>query len=101
MPLNSLEQRRREEIRWRILRALDPCRRLPVSENILFWVLHDVSLSLTAQELRRELEYLSKVGLVTLTHSPGDQWLAELNKTGIECVEYNGACPAIVRPPQV
>ena len=83
------------------MRALDAERRLPVEETILFWVLHDVSLSVTAEELRGELDYLSKAGLVTLTHD-GDQWLAELNNTGIECVEYNGACPAgIACPPQV
>jgi len=98
----SFEQARREEIRWRILRALDAGRPLPVAETLLFRVLFDVSLSLSAQELRRELDYLSKSKLVTLIQNSGDPWLVELTEQGIECVEYSIPCPpGIARPPQV
>ena len=100
----SFEQARREEIRWRILRTLDAGRPLPVSETLLFRVLFDVSLALTPQELRRELDYLSKSKLVTLIQNSnsGDPWLVELTEQGIECVEYSIPCPpGVARPPQV
>jgi hypothetical protein len=100
--VKSFEQARREEIRWRILRALDAGRPLPVAETLLFRVLSDVSLSLSAYELRRELDYLSKSKLVTLIQNSGDPWLVELTEQGIECVEYSIPCPpGIARPPQV
>jgi len=99
--VKSFEQARTHEIRWRILRALDAGRPLPVSESLLFRVLVDVSLALTPQELRRELDYLQKAGLLTLTKQ-AEPWLAELTGTGIECVEYSSPCPpGIDRPPQI
>src|SRR5258708_33392494 len=40
----DLEQKQREDARWRILRVLDAGRPIPVSENIVWRVLHDIRL---------------------------------------------------------
>ena len=54
----NLEQKQREEARWRILRVLDAGRPIAVSETIVWRVLADIKLAITLNALRRELTYL-------------------------------------------
>ncbi len=56
----DLEQKHREEARWRILRVLDAGRPIGVNETIVWRVLHDVKIGLSQMQVRRELEYLSR-----------------------------------------
>lgn len=49
----DLEQKQREEARWRILRVLDAGRPIAVSENIVWRVLNDVRLPIGMTGVRR------------------------------------------------
>lgn len=89
----------REEIRWRILRALDAGRPLSVSETVIFRALSDASLSITPAALRRELDYLRDKDLIELSDEPDQVWAAALTGFGVDVVEYTVASPAgIARP---
>lgn len=95
----DLDQARREEARWRILKGLDAGRPYPVSEAILFRLLHDVQLPVTALDVRRELDYLEDRKLLTLAGKDSPVWAAELTRYGVDIVEYTIACePGIARP---
>ena len=62
----DLEQRQREEARWRILRVVDAGRPIAVSEQIVWRVLTDIKILLSLNQLRRELAYLRDLELVEL-----------------------------------
>lgn len=89
----------REQSRWRILRILDAGRPLPVSEGTILLALNDAKLSLTAAELRRELDYLDDRKLVRLLDQDTQCWAAELTHYGVDVVEYTvPVLPGIARP---
>jgi hypothetical protein len=96
----DLQKAQREEVRWRILRALDAGRPRPVSETILLRVLTDIELPITAHELRRELDYLAGRLLIEIQgRDAGPVWTASLTRMGIDLVEYTIPCePGIARP---
>ena len=97
----DLEKVRREEIRWRLLKALDAGRPHSVTEALLLAVLDDVHLTVTELELRRELDYLRDRGLVTITGEIDNDWQADLTRDGIDVVEYTVEVePGIARPPK-
>src|SRR5271163_1654703 len=62
----DLEQKNREEARWRMLRVVDAGRPIAVSEQIIWRVLADIKLSLSLNTVRRELSY--QRDLVRETH---------------------------------
>ena len=91
----------REQIRWRILKALESGRPFPTSEMLILQVLQDVSLQVTPHSLRRELDYLESRSLVELTGKSSPVWAAELTRLGVDLVEYTVPCePGIGRPPK-
>lgn len=96
----DLEKAHREETRWRILRALDAGRPLPVSETVIYRALADASLPITPAVLRRELDYLRDKNLVELTGEDGPVWAAELTGHGVDVVEYAVAAPAGIQRPK-
>jgi hypothetical protein len=59
----DLEQKNREEARWRMLRVVDAGRPIAVSEQIIWRVLADIKLSLSLNTVRRELSYRRRVQL--------------------------------------
>ena len=59
----DLEQKRREEARWRMMRVIDAGRPIAVSEQIIWRVLADIKLSPSLITVRRELAYLSDIEL--------------------------------------
>ena len=72
----DLEQKNREEARWRMLRVVDAGRPIAVSEQIIWRVLADIKLSLSLNTVRRELSYLRDLGLIELEgegRKPGSQ----------------------------
>jgi predicted transcriptional regulator len=83
----ELEQKRREEARWRILRVLDAGRPIGVNESIVWRVLHDVKVGLSLMQVRRELEYLQDLGLVRLEDTDTETWSAKLTADGVDVVE--------------
>ncbi|HVN63070.1 MAG TPA: hypothetical protein VMT58_00425 [Candidatus Binataceae bacterium] len=95
----DLEQKRREEARWRILRAVDAGRPIAVSEEIVWRVLADIKLPLSINALRRELAYLRGHGLIDIEGEDGDAWFIRLTAAGVDVVEYNQpAPPGVARP---
>jgi predicted ArsR family transcriptional regulator len=99
MDAMNLEQRQREEARWRILRVLDAGRPIAVSETIVWRVLTDIKLSITSNALRRELSYLRDRGLVEVEGENEETWYARLTASGVDVVEYTApAPPGIARP---
>ena len=96
----DIEQKQREEARWRILRVVDAGRPIAVSEHIVWRVLTDIKLALTLNALRRELTYLRDLGLVELECNEPDNWFARLTAMGVDVVEYTHAAPAGVARPR-
>jgi hypothetical protein len=95
----DLEQKRREEARWRTLRVLDAGRPIAVSENIVWRVLNDLRLTLSLSGLRRELDYLRTLDLVAIEGQDSGTWYASLTARGVDVVEYTiEAPPGIGRP---
>jgi hypothetical protein len=95
----DLDRAQREESRWRILRALDASRPIPLSETVLHRTLADIELPISPHALRRELAYLRDKQLVLLAHEDGPTWLATLTVAGVDVVEYSAPAPVgIARP---
>ncbi len=95
----DIEQKQREEARWRILRVVDAGRLIAVSEHIVWRVLADIKLSLSLNALRRELTYLRDHGLLDLETDQTENWFARLTARGVDVVEYTQPAPnGIARP---
>ena len=94
----EIEQLRREDARWRILRVLDAGRPVGVNETLIRRVLSDSELQFTAADLRRELAYLHDLGLIEVGEVDGNRF-AKATAAGIDVVEYAAPAPAgIARP---
>ena len=96
----DLEQKNREEARWRMLRVVDAGRPIAVSEQIIWRVLADIKLSLSLNTVRRELAYLRDLGLLELEGEDSETWFAKLTASGVDVVEYNFPSPAGVARPR-
>lgn len=96
----DLEQKNREEARWRMLRVIDAGRPIAVSEQIIWRVLLDIKLALSLNAVRRELAYLRDLGLVELEGEGSETWFAKLTANGVDVVEYNFPSPAGVARPR-
>lgn len=97
----ALEKAKRETARWRILRILDAGRPGKLDEQLVLVALNDAQVSLSASELRRELDYLRDRKLVELEGEGSPMWRATLTRYGIDIVEYTIECgPGIARPPR-
>jgi DNA-binding transcriptional ArsR family regulator len=96
----DLEQKNREEARWRMLRVVDAGRPIAVSEQIIWRVLADIKLSLSLNAVRRELAYLRDLGLLELEGEGSETWFAKLTASGVDVVEYNFPSPAGVARPR-
>ena len=96
----DLEQKKREEARWRTLRVVDAGRPIAVSEQIIWRVLADIKLLLSLNGVRRELVYLRDLGLVEIENENGETWFARLTASGVDVVEYNFPAPAGVARPR-
>ena len=95
----DIEQKQREEARWRILRVLDAGRPIAVSENIIWRVLHDVRLPLSISSVRRELDYLRNLGLNQIEGEDTGTWFGKLTALGVDVVEYTVEAPlGVARP---
>jgi hypothetical protein len=95
----NLDQRYREEARWRILRVVDAGRPIAVSEHVVWRVLNDLKIPFSLMQLRRELDYLSDLGLLAVEGQESENWFARLTAAGVDVVEYNAKAPSgIARP---
>jgi len=96
----DIEQTRREEARWRILRVVDAGRPVAVCEQIVWRVLTDIKIALSLNQVRRELSYLRDLGLLDLEGEDSDIWFAKLTALGVDVVEYTAKAPAGVARPR-
>ena len=96
----DLEQKSREDARWRMLRVIDAGRPIAVSEQIIWRVLSDIKLVLSLNAVRRELAYLRDLRLVELEGEGSETWFAKLTANGVDVVEYNFPSPAGVARPR-
>src|ERR1700691_2340347 len=96
----DLEQKNREEERWRMLRVVDAGRPIAVSEQIIWRVLADIKLSPSLNTGRRELAYLRDLGLLELEGESGETGCAKLPAAGVDVVEYTCPSPAGVARPR-
>ncbi len=96
----DIEQKQREEARWRILRVVDAGRPIAVSEHIIWRVLADIKLPFSLHAVRRELAYLRDLALIEIEGEDTETWLARLTAEGVDVVEYNLDAPAGVARPR-
>jgi len=95
----SIEQVRREGMRWNIINTLNKARPHTTSEVFLLDVMRGIYQQATALELRQHLEYLSDRKLVELVKQPNGRWYADLSRLGVDIAEYTIDCqPGIARP---
>jgi hypothetical protein len=95
----DIEQKRREEARWRILRILDAGRPMVVSEQIVWRVLTDIHIPFSINDVRREMTYLRDRALIAIEGEDTDIWYGKLTWHGIDVVEYTVPTePGIARP---
>ena len=92
---------------YRELRARGPVIPLPPYDAFALtrfddvWrVLTDIKLSLSLNQLRRELSYLRDLGLIELEGEECDIWFAKLTAQGVDVVEYTTKAPAGVARPR-
>lgn len=93
----EIEGVRREDARWKILLIVNAARPVGINESIVRRILGDVELRLPRDQLRRELDYLSGLGLI---ETGGDsEWFVMITARGVSVVEYSEPAPAgIARP---
>ena len=90
---------RREHLRWYLLVALNVSRPAGCGTVVLLSVMQANYPDATEQEVRRELDYLHDRKLVEIDKKPDGRWHAELNRLGVDLVEYTIDCePGIARP---
>lgn len=100
--MTDIARVRREGMRWNLLNMLYKAHPYSTGEQFTGDVMRDIYPDSTPPEIRRELDYLADRGLIKLTKSPAGQWFAELNRYGVDIVEYTIECdPGIARPPKV
>lgn len=94
----DMDKARRETNRWLILQCLDVARPLGAGEALLHSALADTT-QITAQEMRRELDYLQERELLDISGRGSPMWHAKLSRHGVDVVEYTVECqPGIARP---
>lgn len=93
---------RRESMRWYLLLTLYNAHPVGAYEELILSTIQGIYLDATRLEMQRELEYLSDRELITLDKQPDGRWHADLNRYGVDVVEYTVAIePGIARPPRV
>ncbi len=97
----DLPRARREGMRWNLLNTLHKAAPYTYSEVLLLDVMRGIYPDATQDEVRKQLDYLEARGLVTLTRQPAGQWFADIDRYGVDVVEYTVECdPGIARPPR-
>ena len=82
----DLEQKKREEARWRMMRVIDAGRPIAVSEQIIWRVLADIKLTPSLITVRRELAYLRDLGLLEIEGEGTETWFAKLTASGVDAI---------------
>lgn len=91
---------RRENLRWYILLALNNSRPEELFETIILQTMQGIYPDATAKEIRVELDYLEDRRLLHIRKTPDNLWFADLNRLGVDIVEYTVDCEAGIARPQ-
>jgi len=92
-------KQRREFMRWVMLLGLYNALPVGAWEEVLLSIVQGVWLDASPREARLALEYLSDRKLIELRKEPSGRWFADLNRYGVDVVEYTVPCePGIARP---
>lgn len=95
----TMKKTRRESIRWYLLVALNVARPAGAPVPMLQAVIQATYADATEHEVRIELDYLHDRKLVEIDKRPDGRWHCELNRLGVDFVEYTiTAEPGIARP---
>lgn len=95
----TMQRVRRENIRWYLLLSLNVCRPAGTGTPVLLSVMQANYPDATEHEIHRELDYLADRKLIEIEKRPDGRWHAELNRLGVDMVEYTITCePGIGRP---
>lgn len=92
-------KQRREFMRWVLLLGLYNARPIGAWEEVLLSIMLGVWPDATRHEVRLALDYLGDRKLIEVHKEPSGRWKAELNRYGVDVVEYTVPCePGIARP---
>lgn len=92
-------KQRREFMRWVLLLGLYNARPIGAWEEVLLSIMLGVWPDATKHEVRLALDYLGDRKLLEVVKEPSGRWRAELNRYGVDVVEYTVPCePGIARP---
>lgn len=92
-------RQRREFMRWIVLLALNNGRPYGLYEEVVLATVQGYYPDATANELRRELDYLADRGLAGVRKEPSGRWHCDLTRYGIDVAEYTvDVDPGIARP---
>lgn len=91
---------RRESIRWYILLTLNNARPEGAYEEVVLTTIQGIYRDSTAQEIRRELDYLADRKLAEVKREPSGRWFADVTRYGVDVVEYTVDCDAGIARPQ-
>ena len=95
----AIAKARRETMRWLLLIATNISRPQGINTGALTAIIQATYPDATHLEVRRELDYLEERGLVKIAKDPLDNWFVELDRYGVDVVEYTVPCdPGIARP---
>lgn len=95
----DLAKQRREFMRWVLLLGLYNARPIGAWEEVLISIMLGVWPDATKHEVRLALDYLGDRKLIELVKQPDGRWWADLNRYGVDVVEYAVPCePGIARP---
>ena len=90
---------RREFGRWVLMLGLYNAKPIGAWEELLLSILQGMWADATARETRLALDYLADRKLIDLKKEPHGRWFADLNRYGVDVVEYTVPCePGIARP---
>lgn len=96
---NLFEKNQREVLRWRILQTLDVGHPYPVREDTLLATVGGPDMPITNTDVRREVAYLEKRDLVSISGRGLGPWMMELTRYGLDVAQYAVECQAgIARP---
>lgn len=95
----DLERSHRESARWEILRVLDAARPNGTTEQIIANTLEGMHVEMSPAEVRRELDYMAKLGLCEIDNEDVPVWFVEITAYGIGVCEHTEPAPkGIARP---
>lgn len=99
--LIQMQKIRREQIRWFLLTALNIARPVGMYTEALLPIVQATYPDSTHQEVRRELDYLHDRKLVSIERDGMDRWFAQLDRIGVDLVEYTIPCEAGIARPRI